>query len=281
MKNILFPTDLSEAAQKAFVYALELADNQEATITTLMVYKKPVIKGAHMPNTLRDFYEAYDLTEFENYKDSIPPLRDLANEKGFGHIKLNHVLEEGDTIETILRIAADNNTDLIVMGTTGARGLKEIFMGSVAGEILENAKCPVLVVPESSSFDGKIDQVAFTTSYKEEEKKALHKLMDIASDFDAKIHCLNVDVSHTSEIVNKMDTFKEGFDESQIDFKVLEGNDIKKVIFDYVQEHEIDIIAMVTHRRNFLEELFNYSRTKQMAYHSNTPLLAIPAEVLD
>lgn len=281
MKNILFPTDLSEAAQKAFVYALQLADNQGASITTLLVFKKPIIKGAHLPSTMEEFYATYDLTEFQNYKDSIPPLHDLIKSEGYEHLDVKHAMEEGDTIETILRVAKENECDLIVMGTTGAKGLKELFMGSVAGEILENAHCPVLVVPDSSTFDGKIDQIAFTTSYKEEEKKALQKLTEIAADFDAEIHCINVDVAHTSELTNQMDAFKadvQGYD--KMTFEVLEGNDVKKVIFDYLAANPIDIIAMVTHKRNFFEELFNYSKTKKLAYHSKTPLLAIPAELL-
>jgi nucleotide-binding universal stress UspA family protein len=281
MKNILFPTDMSEAAQKAFVYALQLADNQGASITTLLVFKKPIIKGAHLPSTMEEFYATYDLTEFQNYKDSIPPLHDLIKSEGYEHLDVKHAMEEGETIETILRVAKENECDLIVMGTTGAKGLKELFMGSVAGEILENAHCPVLVVPDSSTFDGKIDQIAFTTSYKEEEKKALQKLTEIAADFDAEIHCINVDIAHTSELTNQMAAFKadvQGYD--KMTFEVLEGNDVKKAIFDYLAANPIDIIAMVTHKRNFFEELFNFSKTKRLAYHSKTPLLAIPAELL-
>jgi nucleotide-binding universal stress UspA family protein len=230
---------------------------------------------------MEEFYATYDLTEFQNYKDSIPPLHDLIKSEGYEHLDVKHAMEEGETIETILRVAKENECDLIVMGTTGAKGLKELFMGSVAGEILENAHCPVLVVPDSSTFDGKIDQIAFTTSYKEEEKKALQKLTEIAADFDAEIHCINVDIAHTSELTNQMAAFKadvQGYD--KMTFEVLEGNDVKKAIFDYLAANPIDIIAMVTHKRNFFEELFNFSKTKRLVYHSKTPLLAIPAELL-
>ena len=146
---------------------------------------------------------------------------------------------------------------------------------------MENAHCPVLVVPDSSTFDGKIDQIAFTTSYKEEEKKALKKLTEIAADFDAEIHCINVDVAHTSELTDQMAAFKADVQEyDKMTFEVLEGNDVKKAIFEYLAANPIDIIAMVTHKRNFFEELFNFRKTKKLAYHSKTPLLAIPAELL-
>lgn len=281
MKNILIPTDLSDTAQKAFVYALQLADNQGANITTLLVFKKPIIKGAHLPSTMEEFYATYDLTEFQSYKDVIPPLHDLIESEGYQHLDVKHVMEEGDTTETILRVARESECDLIVMGTTGAKGLKALFMGSIAGEILENAHCPVLVVPDASTFDGKIDQIAFTISYKEEEKRALTKLSKMAADFDAEIHCIHVDVAHTSELADQMTAFKadiKGYE--KISFEVLEGNNIDKAISEYLASNPIDIIAMVTHERHFFEELFNFSKTKQLAYHSKIPLLAIPAKLL-
>lgn len=281
MKNILFPTDLSEAAQRAFIYALQLADHQGASITTLLAFKKPVIKGAHMPKTLEDFYATYDLTEFESYRDAIPPLRELAEANGFEHLEIKHVMEEGPTIPTILKIADDINADLIVMGTTGAQGLKELFLGSVSGEILEHATCPVLVVPEASIFDGTLDQIVFTTSFKDEEKKALEKVVAIAQQFGAEVHCINVDVSHTHEFTNRMNEFKKDFNGTEkLHFEVLEGNDMKKAIFQYLEAKDADIISMVTHKRSFFEELFNYSRTKQLAYHTKTPLLALPSDIL-
>lgn len=281
MKNILFPTDLSPAAEKAFIYALHLADKLDATLTTLHVYLKPEVRGL-LPHTLSEFYASYDLDEFKNYKDAIPPLRDIQEANGFSHVNVVHVLRPGSKIvPSILQAAKEESADMIVMGTTGARGLREIFLGSNTGEVMENAGCPVLAVPENTDFDGEIDQLAFTTTYKEEEKKALEKVMAIMGPFHPAIYCINVDLAHTEPITHRMDKFKAGFEEEEnLEFYVLEGNDIKEEITGFLQKHNIDVLAMVTHKRNFLEELFNYSRTKMMSYHSKTPVLSIPAHSL-
>ena len=146
MKKILFPTDLSKAAEQAFIYALHLADKLGATLTTLHVYLQPEVRKSELPRTVAEFYENYDLDEFENFKDAIPNLREIQEGHGFSHLDVQHQLEPGRTVKTILGIAKQEDYDMIVMGTTGARGLKEIFMGSVAGEILENAHCPVLAI---------------------------------------------------------------------------------------------------------------------------------------
>lgn len=281
MKNILFPTDLSPAAEKAFIYALHLAEKIDARITTLHVYRKPEVKGM-LPRTLSDFYESYDLDEFENYKDALPPLREIQEANDFAHVKVAHLLKPGSKIvPSILEVAKEEAADLIVMGTTGASGLREIFLGSIAGEVLENAHCPVIAIPISAEFDGQIDQLAFTTTYKEEEKKALEKVISIVDVFRPQIHCINVDLSHTESLTHKMDQFKLGIENrGNIHFHVLEGNDVKEVITGFLEKNKIDVLAMVTHKRGFLEELFTYSRTKMMSYHAQTPILSIPAHIL-
>jgi nucleotide-binding universal stress UspA family protein len=282
MKNILFPTDFSEAANRAFIYALHMARKFEAQLITLHVYQKPDLSpGVHLPITLAKFYETIDLHEFESYKDSIPALRTIAEQNGFADVPVDHVLEEGETVDTILEVARRDNINMIVMGTTGARGLKEILLGSIAGEILENANCPVLAIPAQSTFDGIIDRIAFTTSFKEEEQAALHKVLQLATIFEAQVSCINVDLAHTHDLTQRMETFKKAFEGTEnLTFQVLDGTDIRKVIMDFVDQENIDVVAMVTHKRNFLEELFHYSRAKQMSYHADTPVLSIQAHTL-
>lgn len=276
MNKILFPTDFSDAAQNAFIYALHLADKFGAEIVTLHAYELPQVNDLELTPSLRNFYDNMDLYEFESYRDAIPPLVETAKAHGFEHIQLQHVLRQGDPESVILEVAVNDAVDLIIMGTTGARGLKEIFLGSTTGEVMENACCPVLAVPEHSQFDGQLDNIAFTTSFTEEEQLTLHQLQKMFAPFDPVIHCLNVDLSHTAEYTHRMTDFAAPFaGQSKLEFQVLDGNDIYQVITEYMDQNKVDLLAMVTHQRNFLQELFHFSRTKQMAYHSHTPVLAL------
>ncbi|PHN06429.1 universal stress protein [Flavilitoribacter nigricans] len=276
MNKILFPTDFSDAAQQAFIYALHLADKFGAEITTLHAYEMPQVSDMELTPSLRNFYDNMDLYEFESYRDAIPPLVDTARAHGFDHIIMQHVLKQGDPESAILEVAVNDAIDLIVMGTTGARGLKEIFMGSTAGEVMENAPCPVLTIPEKSTFDGKIDQIAFTTTFSEEEQLTLHLLNKMFAPFKPHIHCLNVDLAHTEAYTRKMETFAGIFSEyDNMEFHVLDGTDINEELTKYMEANHVDLLAMVTHQRNFLQELFHYSKTKQMAYHADTPVLAL------
>lgn len=281
MKKILFPTDFSETANNAFIYALKFAEKLGASITTLHVYKLPDIKGAHLPNTLQEIYDSIDLEEFENYKDTVPVFHQTALAHGLEDIRMDHVMEKGDTVPTILRTAAEIQADMIIMGTTGATGIKEIFFGSIAGEVLENANCPVLAVPEQAVFDGSIDRIAITTEFSDEEKRALHKVLDFAELFGGTVFCVNVDTAHTHFYTKRMEKLKEEFaGHNNVEFVVLEGEYIYEPVNQFVTEHQIDILAMLTHKRSFFQELFKFSTTKSMAYHSRIPVLSIQAHTL-
>lgn len=280
MPKILFPTDLSEAANHAFVYALHLADKLGASIVTLHAYDTPIVHGAStMPHYLDDFYRTVNRHEFQNHRDSIPALDQLAREHGFTQVPLSHTLHQGDPVPTIIERARAEGVDYIVMGTTGAQGIKEVFLGTIAGEILENAPCPVLAVPVKATFDGRIDQVAFTTTYQPEEKAALDRLLRLTEPFGATVHCINVDLAHTEFHHQRMETLRgEYAGLNRLQFHVLQGNKLEETITRFLEEHRIDFIAMVTHRRTFLQELFHFSQAKHLSYHSKTPVMSFPVE---
>ena len=279
MKKILFPTDLSDAANHAFIYALQLADKWQASITTLHVYQELQVGDVHLPGSLYNFYQSMDLYSFQNYKDAIPTLVDLAEKNDMSHIEVRHMLEEGEVVQNILEAADKEEADIIVLGTTGARGLKEIFLGSVAGEILENATCPVLAVPANAEFDGTIDNIAYATAYQAADVNALKKLVQLFESFNPTFHCINVDLAHTAPLTQQMDKFQAAVGEtaSAIHYKVIDSTDRNKGITDYLAAENVDIITMLTRKRNFIQELFNYSKTKALAYHANTPILALHA----
>ncbi len=280
MDTILFPTDLSAGAAKAYIYALHLARKLDARIVTLHVYEKPEVRGAtHIPPMLERFYEEAEIEEFDNYKDSIPVLDAIASEHGFDQLPISHTMIEGEPKKTIIKQAGVEKAALIVMGTTGASGIKKIFMGSVAGEVLENAPCPVLAVPADSTFDGQIDQIAFSFNYQEDEIAPLRQVIELAKPFNATIHAINVDLANTEGLTKRMEKFRADFGTYEhLDFKVIDaaGRDLEEVLTDYLEEHQIDILAMVTHKRGFWQELFHYSKTKAMSYQGKTPVLSFP-----
>jgi nucleotide-binding universal stress UspA family protein len=281
MKKILFPTDFSEVSKKAFVYALHLANQLDASITTLHTYEKPDVGDFVMPASLSDFYEGLDWNEFENYKSSIPNFHQIALENNLGNININHALEEGDTVQVITRIAKSENYDLIVMGTGGASILKEIFVGTLAGEVMEEAECPVIAIPEKAVFDGRIDKIGVTIEYSMEDAKVLSRVLELAKALNAEVKGIHIDIGHTGDLTNKINDFKEAYKEYHyMSFVELSGDDIVEATAGYAEENNIDLLVMVTHKRTFIQELFSFSHAKKMTYQHKIPVYGIPEGIL-
>ena len=102
MATILFPTDFSDTATRAFIYALKLADKMGARIVTLHAFDRPNISGlTHVPRALEEFHSEIDLQEFENYRTVIPVLRKLQEDQGLLHVKVSPTILEGNAIDEV------------------------------------------------------------------------------------------------------------------------------------------------------------------------------------
>lgn len=146
-ERILFPTDFSEHARGAQNYAVALAREFGAELLVIHVvqlYSYVVDFG--MENARQ--YEAITGT-LQKLMDAL--LEELAAEP----IQVNGRLVQGDPAGEIVRTAADEACDLIVMGTHGRGALEHMLLGSVAERVVRKAPCPVLTVrPPAHAFEG-------------------------------------------------------------------------------------------------------------------------------
>lgn len=276
MKKILFPTDFSETSLNAFVYALQLAKCINAEIITLHVYQLPILDSNYMdvPIYLTQIYENIDLSNFENFKDQIPALRTIAENHKLEHIKTSNVLLDGDLVSNVLRIVEEEAIEYVVMGTHGASGLKEIFLGSSTASIMNGTKAFVLGIPKDSKYEP-IKRIAFTTKFTDEDAIALKKLIEIAQGFDAHIDCLHVKTSTSDDNKLFIEQWKKQFSDQNVDYHIIENKQVEETIIDFIEAHKINMLAMLNHNRGFFEGLFHTSLTKKLAFHLNIPLLAL------
>ncbi len=281
MKKILYPTDFSDTAENAFRYALQLADALGASLITLHAFDRPDISSFNLPNTLRDVYDSIDLDEFENYEDEIPYLRDVASEQGYYHIPMVHVLEEGAPVSAILRTANKNKVDLIVMGTTGAGRMEAFFFGTISGKVLEEAHCPVIVVPGTASFDGLMDNIAVAINLKEEDILLIEALRRFRDVVGSHLHILHVDTVQDGTAQQQMNAFCEPWQQDKkLTMHCITHKDINGALEGFMQAHEMDLLAILSHKKSWIDELFHHNRAKELSYHQKVPLMVYQMEHL-
>jgi nucleotide-binding universal stress UspA family protein len=140
LKKILAPIDFTDTSNHALDYAVDLAAVLGATVTVVHVYEPPVYSFADAVLVAPPELAA-------KISDKAQQLLDAAVNR---HRKqcptISGALVHGAAWEEIGRLAAEQNFDLIVMGTHGRRGLPRAILGSVAEKVLRTSTVPVLTV---------------------------------------------------------------------------------------------------------------------------------------
>lgn len=274
MKKILFPTDFSDVSNNAFIYALKLADSINAAIITMHVYQLPQANYINVAEYLHEIYDVTELSNFENYKDEVPILRRIAEENNLEHVKISHALILGNLIHEIQKITQQEHIDFVVMGTKGATGLKETFLGTVATKVMNDVKAVILAIPERCKYQP-IKKILFITQYKPEDINSFMKVMAFANIFQSHTDCLRVVSPNHDDKHDNMKDWNTLIEKHDITFHTIKGDDVEGIILNFIELHKTNMIAMHVYRRNFFEKLFQTSLSKKLAFHIDIPILAI------
>jgi nucleotide-binding universal stress UspA family protein len=133
IRTILHPTDFSTYSDNAFRLASALARDHGSRLIVLHVSTPLVVAYG-------DMILPAAKVDYKQLKDKLLALA------GPEPVRVEHLLEEGEPVPEILRVARETNCDLIVMGTHGRRGVGRLLMGSVAEQVMRQAPCPVVTV---------------------------------------------------------------------------------------------------------------------------------------
>lgn len=277
MKKILFPTDFSETATNAFIHALEFAKKVNGELVLLHNFELPVINDQYFPQNYAAIYESLELSNFEIFKNEIPKLRSIAEERQLDKIRMTHRLMDGDLLTNIKKAIREDDIDFVVMGTSGSTGWESFFIGTNTGTVMSGIKVPMLCVPLEAKFKP-IEIIGFTTRFRPKDKKALKLVLKIAKKSNAKVKCLYVKTSKSDVSIETITNWETEFCDEPIDFYVVENDDVEEIILDFIMYKEVDILTMLTYKRGFFEGIFNRSLTKKIAINNEIPVLAIPIE---
>ena len=270
MKKILFPTDFSETANNAFLYALNLAKSIDAQVYVLHVYELPMITGSLSAGLIQNVYETVELGSFENFKDNIPQLRQIAADNELSDIPLKFILEEGNFLYILRETIEEESVDFVVMGTNGNSGFERFLFGSNTINTITSMKIPILSVPQELSFKG-FKNIGFTTIFDQKDKDALKYLIEIANRHQAKIHCMHVskDGKFNQQV---LEDWKDQFANDPVVFEIYNDADPTNAVLDFIKEKQIDLLTVVSRNKGFFDNIFSPGFTKRIANKNITPL---------
>ncbi|MEM9886067.1 MAG: universal stress protein [Bacteroidota bacterium] len=265
--KILVPTDYSDFAKRAATFAIDLANHFGSEALLYHLFQVPSSTGSFA--SMRNVISKDALDGMAKLKKELLPLvKDSTT--------LKTVVAENNTVEAIVNRAKKEDFDLIVMGTQGASGLEEVFIGSIAASVLKRAETPLLAVPEHSTFDDLKTVVLALDNEGIQGEQNFELLHVLVKSFDAKLKVVHVETGDDDlELASQVKFFFEGLDYEYVSLPV--ESSISETINQYVAGQEADLLCMLRRKKSFFQRIFTGSNTTKEVFSSKVPLLVIQA----
>lgn len=279
MQRILVPTDFSNNAYSALFYATRLFQNQACHFYILHAFDvdTPILTSRLDTEKGELLYKKLSAKSQEGLTEILHAIvRDTED--------LNHTFEtisvSKNLEETVDKTVKSKKIDLVVMGTKGATGAKEIFMGSNTVKIIQkHTNCPVLAIPNEFDFR-KLEEISFVTDFKhfyaEEE---LEPLMEMASLFKSNIKIMHI---HEEEKLDETQEYNYTMLKKYLhSFKhsmhwVPKSNKKSKLINDFIEKMNVDMLVMVNYKHSMVARITHEPVVKKIGFHLSVPFLVIP-----
>ncbi len=276
MKNILLPTDFSDNSINAIEYASQLFKEIPCKFYLLNVFKIPYLANEELMDQNVAELAALEEEMYDNSKLEMEKLLELLPTNKFHEFK---TISDYNLFNlAVHQVVEEKNIELIIMGTKGATGAKEIFMGSNTGDVVMRSSCNVIAVPEKHSFKTP-KEIVFPTDFQIE-----YDLEDLAPLISlAEMNGSSIRIVHFSEQTD-LDQIQEENKRKLSSFLVnvpheyftLSSSDFEEGLNCFAQSRgNIDMIVIIGRHYGFFQRLFFKPKVRSLSFHTNIPLFVI------
>lgn len=274
MKKILVPTDFSECASNALRTASVIARQTNAEIHIIHAYEKP-LSGL----SLQIDVDISALRELLSYIEQ--EMERMMGSEFLVGLDVHSHIESDRKIWEMIGLEPYSGMDMVVMGSHGASGVKETFIGSNTQKTVQYAHQPVLVVKDSHD-PREFKDVAFASNFSGEAETTFPEIKKILDIFGAKIHLLKVitpaNFERTELSEKLMSDFADAVGLENYDCHIFNDVSLEKGIFAFSSTYSMDLIAVGTHGRKGLSHLLLGSLAEQLVNHAAIPVLTMKIE---
>lgn len=276
MKNILVPTDFSEVSEGAFHFAHAMASANEGTIKVIHVSHPSFDTTNPMGTYIPGNFEKLKWEQLDLFVEQLGSSEKA--EKGAFQPPVSKEVVIGFAVEEIVRYSKNAEVDILVMGTTGEGGFLNKLIGSVSSRVAQKAWCPVLLIPKNYTGQS-FKNILYASDHKAIDEVLINEMVGFALIHDADIHLIHVKRGSKEGFRVAKSTFEEIARTSapnlSYQYSIVESKSVFSGIQQYIEQHNIDLISMVTPHRGFIEALFHKSLTKRMIFNMDIPILVM------
>lgn len=274
MRTVFIATDFSKAAVNAAEYGATWADIFNAKIILFNAYNVPL----SLPDSWVAINPAEVKSTAENYlKEQADELKKITTQP------IQIMAMEGSPVDMILEATKNIKNVTIILGIKEeGKGVRKIFGSTITG-LMKKTKHPVLVVPESIILKS-LHTIALALDKDYEcSETSIDTLKDMGKAFTSKVYIVKVISSNTSyvkELSLRSNRLLNKFKPLDIEYVFPKSKDISKALHDFLENHEINLLAVIPRQHTFFEKLFVKSETKKLIFHTSIPLLLLPEKNL-
>ncbi len=273
MKKIIVPIDFSEHSEYALETAAVLAKKYDAEILALHMLELSNALISNAENLQQEetvFYLKLAEKRFQDFLD-----KDYLKD-----IKVTPLVKHFKVFSEVSEVAKEHGVDLIVMGSHGASGLKEVLVGSNTEKVVRHSNIPVLVIKENPILTD-FENVIFASDFSEEAIKPYLNASRMFEVLDAKMHLVYVNLpdnrfKSSVEIEKRVAGFlkaAEGNIDRMKEVAYVNDYSIEKGVLNYSNVIGADLVAVATHGRKGLAHFFEGSISEDIANHSTLPVM--------
>jgi nucleotide-binding universal stress UspA family protein len=277
MLKIVVAIDFSDCSINAFLHAVSIAQHCKSDINLVWVQKPVTQKEKFVEqesDPIREVKRAFE----ELIAKHQPDLPDN---------KITYKIRVGKIYKEVTQEAKESKATLIVVGTHGASGFEEFWIGSNANKIVAASSCPVITIRGGINIQRPLTRIVFPIDSAEETRQKSTFTAYLAKKHDAEIFVLKLYSSKLKAMRQNVDRYTTQvcgyFDEEKVKYSVdaVDTLNISDAMIDYAKMIDANMIAIMTEQETTATNIILGPYAHQTVNHSPIPVLSIhPKETL-
>jgi nucleotide-binding universal stress UspA family protein len=274
IQKILIPIDFSETSMLALDHAVHMAGLFNAGIVLAHVIEIAAFASQMPYDTIVDKTKVLEVVKKK--------LQDVTAKIHGGNPELNVELsiKSGKISKKLQESVLEHKADIIIMGTHGASGFEEFFIGSNAYKMVSNASVPVISVQTENKKLG-FSNVLLPIDNTDASRQKTRYAIELAKKYNCKVHVTGL-LRTRDELIVKTFGVKIGqveglLKENKIDFEtnVIQTENLAKATLDQAKKINADLVIIMTEQDEDLAGMLIGPYAQQIVNHSRIPVMSI------
>ncbi|WP_276498060.1 universal stress protein [Pontibacter litorisediminis] len=293
MYRILIPVDFTESAKNACRYALHMcAGLPQAELLLLHCFSDYLLQP-QLDDPLDDtgrsslspgsemitdrVLQRNQTEEQEKLEGLYKEMQAEARTHG-QHIHLKHAFINGLPEDVISDEIGRFKPDLLLMGTKGEDNVSRSLFGTVTTKMVEDAKVPLLTVPEPYK-EHSLSRVLYATDFDKTDAEAITALLQLLKPFNSVILCAHIGTEDSErDDSHKMEQLQARLYAALPDHNMLfailpSDEDVADALQEFVKREQVDLVAVNNHQRSLFSSIFKPSLSKKLVLEAQVPIL--------